>query len=176
MSSGWEALPGSVNYNNSGFTHNLPITRKHSSYPASQSTGYHNSYIYVPESFGSNRFRMSRNSKKEDSGFTLASNVTEPITYRPAENHSGSMPGEFTWRPTGCSVMSQDFFHPIRLAGLESVPVLSGGPDTSKQFTQGHRSPVNVQQIQTQVTQQFSLLLCLKKIINAWNITRKKCS
>ena len=104
---------------------------------------------------------MSRTSKKEDSGFTLASNVTEPITYRPTENHSGSVPGELTWRPTGCSVMSQDFYHPIRLTGPESFPVLSDGPETSKQFIQGHHFPVA--QNQTQVPQQFSLLLYIFK-------------
>ena len=94
---------------------------------------------------------MSRNSKKEYSGFTHAFNVVEPVTFRPAENHSGSVPGELTWRPTGCSVMSQDFCHPMPFTGLESFPALSSGADPSNGFIKGHHFPVNSQQQETQV-------------------------
>ena len=151
LSSGWpwEALPGPVSYNASGFTQNLPITRTHSSYLASQSTGYQDSYVH--KSFRSNGFKISRNSKKEDSGFTHACNVIEPITFRPGDNHSGSVPGEFTSHQTGCSLMSQDFYHPVTLTGLESFPALSGGADPSNGFIKGHHFPVNAQQQETLV-------------------------
>ena len=46
---------------------------------------------------------------KEKSGFTHAQNV-EPVTFRPHENYGCEIP--YTWRPTGTSIMRQDFFNP----------------------------------------------------------------
>lgn len=58
--------------------------------------------------------RRSRHSNKEKSGFTHAYNV-EPVTFRPHENHTGDLPGNVTWRPTGDSVMKKSFQRPSYL-------------------------------------------------------------
>ena len=53
----------------------------------------------------------SRHTHKEKSGFTHAHN-SEPVTFRPHENFTGSLPGHMTWRPTGSSIMKNDFYEP----------------------------------------------------------------
>lgn len=148
LPSGWEALPESISYSQSGFAHNIPNTRAHSTHLASQNTAYRGSYL--PKPFRSDGVRMSSNSNKEESGFTHAWNV-EPVTFRPTENHSGGVPGELTWRPTGRSVMSHDFCQPTPLTGLESLPVLSGRADLSNGFIKGHECPANAQPQESQV-------------------------
>lgn len=54
----------------------------------------------------------SRHSNKEESGFTHATNV-EPVTFRPRESHTGDLPGDITWRPTGSSIMKNNFRQPL---------------------------------------------------------------
>ena len=51
----------------------------------------------------------SVHSHKEKSGFTHARNV-EPVTFRPHENYGRGFP--YMWRPTGTSIMRQDFSSP----------------------------------------------------------------
>ena len=53
----------------------------------------------------------SKHSQKEESGFTHAHNI-EPVTFRPRENFGGELPGYMTWRPTGRSMMKNDFNSP----------------------------------------------------------------
>jgi len=87
---------------------------------------------------------------KEDTGFTSAYNV-EPITFKPNEAHDGRLPGWYTWRPTGTSLMKTDFMPSAYLDGNEPFTTLAVGSERDTGYTREIKPKGEFTQRQDQV-------------------------
>lgn len=144
--SGCEQLPKSIRQSSSGFTRNPQMTRAH--HRASSDTTYREGYPL--KKFRNDNVNPSNHSNKEGSGFIHANNI-EPITFRPTECHAGDLPGEITWRPTGQSMMKQDYSRTSPITGCEPLSLLSTRASQSNGFIKGNRCPATAQPIDIKV-------------------------
>lgn len=83
----------------------------------------------------------------EGSGFTHAYNV-EPITYHPDHAHHGDVPGYYTDRPTGVSIMETHYRPCAFSKGDEPLPKIANRSDRDTGFTTGTKArPVFVNRV-----------------------------
>lgn len=87
------------------------------------------------------------------SGYSHAVNI-EPITYRPTECHNNDLPGYITWRPTGHTIMKEDFKKTPLLSGHESLPMATERGNKSNGYIKGHSYPALAQPIDIKVREE----------------------
>ncbi|XP_071941327.1 stabilizer of axonemal microtubules 4-like [Antedon mediterranea] len=83
---------------------------------------------------------------KQGSGYTHAYNV-EPITYHPGSPYKNDMPGFFTDRPTGISVMKTSYRPSKYSHGAEKLPFISDRSDHETGFTHEKAKPLYVHRV-----------------------------
>lgn len=140
---GYESLPTALQLGPSGYTHNTPVTRALYSHKASSATKYRSEY--PRKGFrGSEPTAASTHSRQEKSGYVHSFNI-EPLTYRPTECHNGEIPGTYTWRPTGSSIMKKDYNGWSPMTGNESIPGTSRRANESNGYVKGNHYPVKAE-------------------------------
>ena len=139
---GYESLPNALQLGPSGYTHNTPVTRAMYSCKASSDTKYKSEY--PRKGFRGREPAPSTHSRQEKSGYVHSFNI-EPVTYRPTECHNGELPGTFTWRPTGSSIMKNDFNGWSPMTGNESIAGTSRRANESNGYIKGNHYPVKAE-------------------------------
>ncbi|XP_038073706.1 protein phosphatase 1 regulatory subunit 32-like [Patiria miniata] len=84
--------------------------------------------------------------RKEGSGYTHAYNV-EPIQFHPGSSFSNELPGFYTDRPTGVSVMKTAFLPSQYSKGDEKLPVVANRSDRETGFTHEKAKPLYVNRV-----------------------------
>ncbi|XP_074662941.1 stabilizer of axonemal microtubules 4-like [Tubulanus polymorphus] len=123
-----------------------PVEAEHGGFgPGFMTTETHEKFQGKP----SVRMDVSRKTvgPNEETGFTHASNV-EPITFQPNSPFKGDLPGWYTHRPTGISIMKTAFV-PFEYAhGAEALPMIANRSDHDTGFTRGTKAlPVYVNRV-----------------------------
>ncbi|XP_054774334.2 stabilizer of axonemal microtubules 4-like [Lytechinus pictus] len=85
---------------------------------------------------------------KEGSGYTHAYNV-EPVSFNPGSPFKNDIPGTWTGRPTGTSVMKTSFLPSQRPAGDERLPIITNRSDHETGFTHEKAKPLYVNRVMT---------------------------
>lgn len=80
---------------------------------------------------------------KEESGFTHGKNI-EPITFQADNSHRNDVPGAYTNRPTGGSVMKRDFMPSQYAHGNEPFTMISTNAERGTGFTREKAKPLYV--------------------------------
>ena len=148
VKNGFESLPSRLRLGPSGYTHNTPVTTALYHHKASSNTKYRAEY--PKKTFREEGPPPSANTLKETSGYSHSFNI-EPVTYRPTECHSGEVPGEFTWRPTGKSLTKKDFMGWVPMSGHESLPVMTARANESNGYIKGNTHMAKAQPRDTRV-------------------------